>query len=247
MKTGLVSVTFRELTPFEIIDLTAKAGLDCIEWGGDIHCPPGNVSGAEKIYEIMAQKQLECLSYGSYYRAVDQGDLPGILAVAMALRAPNIRIWAGDKGSAKTDAATRNKITRNIQQFADMAGEKGISISFEYHANTLTDTVESTLLLLEETARPNIFTYWQPYVGSDPSSNLEEIRLLNNTNKLKYLHVQHESGGDRLPLAEGKQVWKSYLAAAEAEAALIEFVRGGTPEQFMQDAKVLLDIKASLN
>ena len=47
--TGLLSVTFRNL-PFEqIIDLTVQAGLDGIEWGGDVHVPPGELKPAERI------------------------------------------------------------------------------------------------------------------------------------------------------------------------------------------------------
>jgi sugar phosphate isomerase/epimerase len=37
--TALASVTFRHLTFEEIIELVRKAGLDGIEWGGDIHVP----------------------------------------------------------------------------------------------------------------------------------------------------------------------------------------------------------------
>jgi len=242
MNTGLVSVTFRNLTPFEIIELTAKAGLDGIEWGGDIHCPPGDVSKAEEVFNMMTQRQLKCLSYGSYYKARNGEDFLSILAVATALHAPNIRIWVGEKGSLETDIATRKEIVSNIQQAADMALEKGISISFEYHANTLTDTIESTLLLLDEVSRPNVYTYWQPHLGSDIESNLHDIRLLSDIGKLKNLHVYHELGGEWLPLADGRSAWEAYLAAATAEAAILEFVRGGVPEQFMRDAEVLRSI-----
>ena len=241
MKTGLVSVTFRNLSPMEIIHLTAKANLDGIEWGGDIHAPPGDLPAAKKIQEMMTQNQLQCLSYGSYYKCRDGEDFTGILAVAKVLRVPNIRIWAGEKGSAQTDPQTRKKIVDNIRRVADMAGEKGIDISFEYHANTLTDTVESTVQLLNETAGPNVYTYWQPY-GPDTASNLRDIRILKGLNKLKNLHVYHWLGDQRLPLAEGRQAWEQYIAEAQAEAALLEFVRDGTPEQFMQDAKVLLEL-----
>jgi len=243
MNTGLVSVTFRNLTPREIIEHTANAGLDGIEWGGDIHCPPGDVHKALEVFELTTQRQLKCLSYGSYYKARSGEDFMGILAVAAALHAPNIRIWVGEKGSSETDAATRKEIVSNIQQAADMALEKRISISFEYHANTLTDTIESTILLLDEVSRQNVYTYWQPHIGSDLESNLHDIRLLSNMGKLKNLHVYHESGGQWLPLADGRPVWEAYFAVAAAEAALIEFVSGGTPEQFMRDAEVLRSIR----
>ena len=67
--TGLLSVTFRSL-PFErIIDLTVQAGLDGIEWGGDVHVPPGELKLAERIGQAARGAGLVNFSYGSYWRA----------------------------------------------------------------------------------------------------------------------------------------------------------------------------------
>ncbi len=41
IRAGLCSVTFRALPPERIVALAAAAGLDVIEWGGDVHVPPG--------------------------------------------------------------------------------------------------------------------------------------------------------------------------------------------------------------
>ena len=38
-KLGLVSVSFRELTPFQIIDLMKSVGISVVEWGSDVHAP----------------------------------------------------------------------------------------------------------------------------------------------------------------------------------------------------------------
>ena len=46
---GLVSVSFRPNSPEEILIAMQKAGLTCIEWGSDVHCPP------EKAEEIVEQ------------------------------------------------------------------------------------------------------------------------------------------------------------------------------------------------
>jgi hypothetical protein len=43
IRTGLVSVTFRQLSAEEIIKLVVCAGLEGIEWGGDIHVPHGDL------------------------------------------------------------------------------------------------------------------------------------------------------------------------------------------------------------
>ena len=41
LKTGVCSVTFRNLNVERIIELVVEAGLDGIEWGGDVHVPTG--------------------------------------------------------------------------------------------------------------------------------------------------------------------------------------------------------------
>jgi 3-dehydroshikimate dehydratase len=48
-KTGLVSITFRRHSPEQIIAWVKQAGLDGIEWGGDIHVPHGNVTRASEV------------------------------------------------------------------------------------------------------------------------------------------------------------------------------------------------------
>ena len=40
LNTGLVSVTFRDKTPEEIISTVKQCGLEGIEWGGDVHVLP---------------------------------------------------------------------------------------------------------------------------------------------------------------------------------------------------------------
>src|SRR5690625_849857 len=41
LRPGICSVTYRDLPPEEIVPLAAEAGLECIEWGGDVHVAPG--------------------------------------------------------------------------------------------------------------------------------------------------------------------------------------------------------------
>ena len=67
MKPGLVSVTFRQLTPEGIIQLCMQTGLQTVEWGGDVHVPPGDVSRAAAVGELTRAAGLSITAYGSYY------------------------------------------------------------------------------------------------------------------------------------------------------------------------------------
>ncbi len=69
--TGLVSVSFRKLPPEQIIALARQAGLQSIEWGGDVHVPPENLENARVIGEMTRAAGLSVACYGSYYRLTD--------------------------------------------------------------------------------------------------------------------------------------------------------------------------------
>ena len=114
MKTGLVSVTFRKLSPAEIVKLVAEAKLDGIEWGGDVHVPHGNLATAREVLRLTRDAGLAVAAYGSYYRAVEseEADLPFIkvLETAKELSTPTVRVCAGGKGPA--DAADTSPTPR---------------------------------------------------------------------------------------------------------------------------------------
>ncbi|MHC4505194.1 MAG: sugar phosphate isomerase/epimerase family protein, partial [Planctomycetota bacterium] len=109
IRSGLTSITFRKLSPEEIVRLTAEAGLDGIEWGGDVHVPPGEVDTARRVASMTSEAGLAVSSYGSYYRVGH--DEPGLFApvleTAIALGAPIIRVWAGRVASREADEAYR--------------------------------------------------------------------------------------------------------------------------------------------
>ena len=111
-------------------------------------------------------------------------------------------------------------------------------IAFEYHRNTLTETSEGTLALLEAVGRKNVRTYWQPNPELSHEKNLEELTMISPW--LENMHVFHWTRlGRRLPLKDGAGEWRAYLEAARPKAAILEFVKGDSPAQFAQDAQQL--------
>ncbi len=244
MKTGLVSVTFRGLTPKEIIALCRKAKLDGIEWGADIHVK--NVGDALAVKAQM--EDLQTLSYGSYYRVGEGADFAPVLAAAKALGAPNIRVWAGIREDHEISVEKRASLVANAKQIAKMAAGEGIDVSFEYHGQTLTNTQASTLRLLQEIDEPNVYTYWQPICDRPQEERLAEIIQLGELGRLKNIHCYTWRGAERYPLEYDGLLWKQRLERAfpYADAALLEFVRDDSPEQFLLDAAFLRRIAAEI-
>ena len=61
----MTSVTFRKKSAEEVIKITTEAGLEGIEWGGDIHVPAGEFIKAKEIAKKTRDAGLKVLSYGS--------------------------------------------------------------------------------------------------------------------------------------------------------------------------------------
>ena len=246
---GLVSVSFRPLDPAQIVDLCLHAHVSGIEWGGDIHVPHGDIAVAHRVRDLTHAAGLEVGAYGSYYRAgvsEEQGlAFRSVLESALVLGTSTIRVWAGAQGSGKADDSYRNRVEEDLVRIARMGEEKGVSIATEFHQNTLTDTVGSTLRMLEFCAPAGVKTYWQAPGGMDLPTSLASLRAV--LPHLANVHVQHwedtPEGRVRRPLAEGRDRWSQYLSLVSTVThdpwTFIEFVQDNKPAGFMRDARTL--------
>lgn len=239
---GLVSVTFRQLGVADIVSLAADCGLGAIEWGGDVHVPVGDEPAAEQARSLCAEHGLAVASYGSYYRAgsTDPAEFDAVARTAAALGAPSIRVWAGRLGSNDAGPGERTAVVDALRRAVDSAAAHDIGVALEYHRNTLTDTVESTVDLLDSVGA-GLSTYWQPFPGTSPEVARAQVDRLRD--RLTTLHVfTWGADGARLPLADGAALWRDVLEQvgdAPTRYALLEFVAGDSPDQFRADAATL--------
>lgn len=243
---GLVSITFRQLTPEAIVTLVRQAHLGGIEWGGDVHVPHGELTRAREVGELTREVGLKVTAYGSYYRAghsEDQG-LPfqQVLETALELGAPIIRVWAGTAGSAVSTEDARWQVVADLRRVAEQAAKAGVHIATEFHGGTLADTNASTNQLLLEVDHPNLYTYWQPLTGMSDETCLQALEQL--APRLAHLHVFHwRTPQERYALADGAARWRKFLAAAWQvpgdRGAMLEFVQEDRPENFLRDAATL--------
>jgi 3-dehydroshikimate dehydratase len=244
---GLVSITFRSLTPEKIVPLAVQAGVQSIEWGGDVHVPPGDANRAREVGRLTRDAGLMVAAYGSYYRlgggGKDAAPFERVLASAVALGAPTIRVWAGGKGSADCSADERRTIIDDGLRVAEMAARSGITICLEYHGGTLTDTRASVRALLDELNHPNIGFLWQPTNGEPVEACA--ARLFEVLPRLHNVHVFHwwPTYLERHPLLEGESRWRTYIDIVRQSGKpvdfLLEFVVNDLPEQFLVDAATL--------
>lgn len=262
---GICSVTLGNKSVSEIIEITKKANLKAIEWSGNMHVPHGSLEAAARVNKLMKQSKLECSSYGSYYKVgVSENEgLPfkHVLSSAQYLEVPTIRVWAGNSDMDKTDTAQINHILAETDRIASMAGYHDISITFEFHGNTLTNSNHSALKLSQMIYHPNVLFSWQQPHGFSLEHCVEGIQSLRE--KLSTIHVYYWTIGSYdknlknsedyelvwpddyfvHPLEDGINRWEAYLEAIDQSGkdhyALLEFVKEDRVEQVIEDAATL--------
>ncbi|GAA0993772.1 sugar phosphate isomerase/epimerase [Acrocarpospora macrocephala] len=242
LRHGLCSVTFRPLPVVKVIELAVSAGLSVVEWGADIHVPPGDLAVAREVRSRTAEAGLAVGSYGTYVYLGPDCEFGPVIAGALALGAPRIRVWAGRTGSAAVTAAERAAVVASARELAARAEDAGLTVGLEFHDGSLTDTAESTLALLADIDRPVINTYWQPPPGLDDGATLAGLDLI-----LPHVIAVHACSlsptGRWLPLDARRRLWEAVVARLVARGVptdvLLEFVLNDDPLQFAEDAQAL--------
>lgn len=172
--------------------------------------PETDKVNAERVAQLMTKADLKTSSYGTYYRLGSFEEFAPYLEVAKILGATILRVWAGEKGSAETTFEGRQQIVADAQRIGELAAAEGLSISLEYHANTLTDTPESAARLMEEIDSEEVLFYWQPANDLTVKERLDSLPQLAQW--ITNVHVFHwENFRNRFPLAEGFDDWKQYM------------------------------------
>ena len=239
---GLCSVTFRHLQPEAIIQLVKQAGITAIEWGGDVHVP--DAAAAREVRAMCEQNGVQPVSYGSYYKA-GAGDLDGFsrtVETAVALGASNIRVWAGQLASSLIRMDMRRQIVAELLECGEVAASAGMTLSLEFHPNTLTDTNESAGRLLTELGSGNVYMYWQP--RWDLSEDERLAGLMIALQRLTNIHIfAWQADGTRLPLQQGGDFLIPALRLATQDGydhyVFMEFVQNADERAFLRDAASL--------
>jgi sugar phosphate isomerase/epimerase len=229
------------MNPEEVIEAAREGGMAGIEWGGDVHVPPGEPLKAAEISRRTREAGITVSSYGSYYTVGEDDNFESVLETAIALEAPLIRVWPGRQPSAECNEDYFNRVVEDTKRIAGVARRERIGIAFEKHGGSLTDTLASTKKLLSACGKNAAMSYWQPEVHAGFEENMECLRSL--VSDLAYLHVFKWLPDERLSLEEGMQEWRIYLQTARQAAgqryALLEFVKDDDREQFLRDAQTL--------
>ena len=263
---GICSVTFKTNTPEQVLHFAVENKLQAIEWWGADHVPAGDVATARRIGNLTRQAGVAVSSYGSYYRTAvseEQGaPFIAVLDSAEALGAATIRVWAGNVNFEKAEKDFIARVVDDTLRIADLAQQRGLSITFEFHGGTFTNSNSNAQCFVALVAHPNVFFSWQPPHGFALQHCIDGLNGL--LPRLSTLHVYHWTIGSykknlfnesrrelnypedyhRHPLKDGRDRWIAYLALARTSGrdhyALLEFVKDDAIAQAKEDAAELV-------
>jgi len=241
-KTGIVSISFRKHSKEDILFFAKDAGLDSVEWGGDVHVPHGDIKEAQITAKITHGYGLHIAEYGSYY-VIGQSEpelFSAVLTSAEALGTKIIRVWPGmNKSSDSFTNEEYDSYVADAKRISALAAEKNITLALECHPNSLTDEYHTALRFISDVGYGNLKMMWQPNQYRPLEYNLDSIKAL-----LPYIvavHVFSWKRKTRLPLVAGEEAWKRYInLLSEKELNyMLEFMHDDKIETLKETAAVL--------
>ncbi len=239
-KLGLVSVSFRNHSPGQILTAMRDAGLGYIEWGSDVHVPPENARG---IAALQKEYGIKCCSYGTYFRlgVTPIVELEAYIKAAKVLGTNILRLWCGNKNSEEYTEEEKQALFSACKAAADIAGQNGVVLCMECHNRTYTNRKESAYELMQAINSPCFKMYWQPNQYKSETENLAYARLL--CPYTEHIHVFNWKGKEKNPLLDAKSLWQRYLGCFGADKTLLlEFMPDGRIESLKTEADALKEI-----
>ena len=240
--TGLVSISFRPLGAEKIIEITKNAGLDAIEWGGDVHVPAGDLAIAEAVAMKTREAGLLMPEYGTYYHmGVNAPEMLDKAALsARVLGVPVLRVWAYGKGSANMTDEEYRRLVADAKRICTAYPD--LTFCTECHNHTLTDDYRANLRLIKDVDMPNFGAFWQPNQERGFDYDLESASAL--APYVRSAHVFAWEGSKKFPLSHHADRWKRFVeilsAGREGELNLmLEFMHDNDPRSLDETARTL--------
>lgn len=245
IKCGLVSISFRQHTPEEILCAMQKAGLSVIEWGSDVHAP---CTDREKVQQIVALQEkygIICCSYGTYFRigVTPKEELKRYIATAKLLGTDILRLWCGNKNYDAYTIEEKEALFAECRALAQIAEAEQVVLCMECHNNTFTNVKEGALELMAAVNSTAFRMYWQPNQNRTAEENIAYASLLGAYTK--HIHVFNWKGPEKLPLMQAVEIWKAYLRCFPLDkdrALLLEFMPDNRIESLSEEGAALAKI-----
>jgi len=216
-RIALCTIAFRERLLEDALDMAAQLGFPGVElWGREPHVSENYDYNRTRLVRKMCEERgLEIAALGSYVRFgttrknSDAAPLVDTLQTARTLRTPIVRVWASDVPSDQADEKLWKQVIAEARDAAERSKGLGITLAVEMHDDTLADTADSALRLVEEVECDNFRLNFQPSAWQRDEDVLQ--RLEKVLPYVVHCHAQNFSklatgefdGFKRAPLRDG--------------------------------------------
>ena len=252
MKTALCTIAFKELPVEQVLDLARDHGLDAVEiWGQEPHmAQPYDADRVARLRDAVAERGLGISALGSYVKP-EMDDFPSLsqaaLDIAAGLGTRVVRIWSGGGASKDVTPEVYANAVAKLKGLCARAADKGLTLAFEFHDNSICDNAASIVKLIEHVGSPILKTYYQPSRregADDPYEAAETVGpyVVN-------VHAQNWDATGRALVREGEVDYHRVLRILKRHGfdgcLEIEFVReDDKPAALADDAAFLRELAA---
>lgn len=240
-KIGMTSVTFRNKTVAEVVNICRRENVHYIEWGSDVHVQ--NLCDAQKAKQLCDEAGIAVSSYGSYYR-VGSGTAEqwrSLCENASAMGADSIRVWLGTKDSEETSGAEYHILLEDCRRICDVAKAYGIFVCPECHDNTFNNNTDAIIRFRNDLGRDNFKSYFQSrYFRMEYDLD----RIDRTFDFIKDMHVSY-SDLEREQMFRKKDknyldtLLKKMISKGFEGIVMLEFTRDSSETAFAEDIRKL--------
>ncbi|KWU53614.1 3-dehydroshikimate dehydratase [Bacillus mycoides] len=232
MKYSLCTISFRhQLISFtDIVQFAYENGFEGIElWGThaqNLYMQERETT--EREIDYLKDKNLEVTMISDYLDISLLADFQKtmekceqLVTLANWFNTNKIRTFAGQKGSEDFSEQERKEYVERIRMICDLFAQHNIYVLLETHPNTLTDTLPSTLKLLEEVDHPylkinlDFLHIWES--GAEPIDSFRRLKPW-----IQHYHFKNISSADYLHVFEPHNVY----AAAGSRKGMVPLFEG---------------------
>ena len=274
MKYSLCTISFRhQLISFtDIVQFAYENGFEGIElWGTHAqNLYMQEYETTERELNCLKDKTLEITMISDYLDISLSADFEKtiekseqLVVLANWFNTNKIRTSDGQKGSKDFSEQERKEYVKRIRKICDVFAQNNMYVLLETHPNTLTDTLPSTIELLEEVNHPNLkinldfLHIWES--GADPIDSFHRLKPwtlhyhFKNISSADYLHVfepnnVYAAAGSRIgmvPLFEGIVNYDEIIQEVRNTDlfASLEWFGHNSKEILKEEMKVLINRK----
>lgn len=241
LKIGVASVTFRNKTISQVVEIAKNAGVEFIEWGGDVHVK--TLDDAILAKKLCDENNIKISSYGSYYRTgcSDKEDWIEICRIASEMGASSVRIWLGKKDSEKFTEDEYDELVKELKFICCKAKEYNLLVCPECHDNTFNNNTESIIRLKNDLNCDNFKTYFQSryFRFSYDMDRIERTFDFIENFHVSYRDLKREQRFRRKDKNYLDKLIKKFISMNYNGIVIVEFTQGSKEKSFYKDVKKL--------